>query len=507
MRKRITALLIALGMISVPVMLLSSCADNSTDAKTSAPVRNNDPNKTDYVLSDLPQVDMKGAVISFAISEADNDGFHQRSIVPPDEEVEDPVDVAVFTRNEKIKRYFNCEIELVNYVTNMQSLSSAIGSQLMAGTSDYDILGARQYDDVQLALTGCVYDLSKLAVDFPDAANYMNLDAPYWAKAYNDALQIGNGRYWVTGDLCLRYSGGYYCYFVNHTLYNQYLEKEYGSIYDVVRKGDWTLDTLLTMTEGIWNDDDGNDKTSSGDMLAIAQPVHDNINGLSISAGVQYSYRYDDGSVRLTFIKGNKTLETFMNKFYNLLQKNGVYNYADKYDEAMKKLVANKAVFVSGRLNQAELYLQEMEDNYGIVPNPKLSSEQKDYISSIHDAVQLYGINNGSEQIPEAALVLDAMELESRNSVRPVYFDSAVKIKYSRGSDDADMIDLMDSVIYSDFVYVWQFSSEFQGLGDFLRSNIKSPNGFNAINKQQTIWGQALTAILERIKRLEEVAD
>ena len=502
MRKKFTALLIALGIVSAPAMLLVSCADNSDGDKTTSSVSVKDPGDADYQLTDLPKVDMKGATITLAISEADNDGFHHRSIVPPDEESEDPVDVAVFTRNEKIKRYFNCEIELVNYVTNMQSLTAAIGSQLQAGTSDYDILGARQYDDVQLALTGCVYDLSKLEEDFPDAAGYLNLDAPYWAKSYNDALQIGNGRYWVTGDLCLRYSGGYYCYFVNHTLYNEFLTKKYGSIYDLVRKGDWSLDTLSEMTNGIWKDD-GDEKTSEGDLLAIAQPVHDNVNGMSISAGIQYSYRYEDGSIRLTFIKANKTLESFMSKFYKLLQKSGVYDYSDDYAAAMKKLVANQAVFVSGRLNQAELYLQAMEDNYGIVPNPKLSNDQENYISSIHDAVQLYGINNGSEQIPEAALILNALELESRNSVRPVYFDSSVKILYSRGSDDADMIDLMDASIYSDFVYVWQFSSEFQGLGDFLRSNVRSATGFNAINKLQNTWGQALNTILDKIKRLE----
>ncbi len=498
MRKKLTTLLLAALMCAGSVLTLASCASDEKPKNTVAP--NPDNTDVEISLNQLPTVDMGGAIISFAVAETDGDGFHERSIVPPDEDSEDPVDVAVFTRNAKIEQKFNCEIEIVSYFEN--NLSSTIGSQLIAGTSDYDILAARQYDDVQLALDGVVYDLNMLTVDFPDAAGYLNLDAEYWAKGYNDALQIGNGRYWITGDLCLRYSGGYYCYFVNHTKYNEYLAETYGNIYDVVRDGKWTLDTLTKMTEGIWDDLDSVEGTSSGDMLAIAQPIWDNTNGLSISAGVQYSYRHEDGSVQLTMVRGNKQLEDFLNKMAALLKKTGVYNYGGDYTNAMKKLVANEAVFASGRLNQAELYLDEFED-FGIVPNPKLDETQLNYVSSIHDGVQLYGINNSSEQIPEAALVLEAMELESRKSVRPVYFDSSVKIKYSRGSDDADMINLMDSVIYSDFVYVWQFSAEMMRMGDWLRENVKSTNAYNSLKRVQIQWEAGLEKIMEEIAKLE----
>ena len=497
MRKKLTALLLAAAMCTGSALLLASCAEGESGKKTTqdpATTTPPDPN-ADISLDQLPAVDMEGAMIAFAIAETDGDGFHERSIVPPDPDSEDTVDKAVFERNARIEAKYNCTIEIVNYLDN--NLSSSIGDQLTAGTSDYDILGARQYDDVQLALDGVVYDLNMLTTDFPEAAGYLNLDASYWAKGYNDALQIGQGRYWVTGDLCLRYSGGYYCYFVNHTKYNEYLNETHGNIYDVVRKGEWTLDKLTEMTEGIWEDRGTlDDKTSTDDMLAIAQPVWDNTNGLSISSGVQYSYRHEDGTIQLTMVRGNKQLESFMTKFYNLLQKDGVYNYGGEYDDAMKKLVANEAVFASGRLNQAELYLQEMEDNYGIIPNPKLSTDQTNYVSSIHDGVQLYGINNNSLQIPEAALILDALELESRKSVRPMYFDSAVKIVYSRGSDDAEMIDLMDASIYSDFVYVWQFSAEMKDMGMWLRGSVKSANGYNNLARVQGTWEKGLEAIL-----------
>ena len=498
MKKKLTALLLGLVLAAGSVLTLTSCA-NTDDKKPG--VTTGTPNGDEvYDVTQLPQVDMDGAVIGFCVAETDGDGFHLRSIRSDDEESEDIVDVAVRQRNAKIEQYFNCSIEVVDYIPG--GLNKSIQSQLIAGVSDYDILGARQYDDVQLALRGVVYDLTKLGEDYPDAANYMNFDAPYWPSTYNDGLLVGKGRYWVTGDLCLRYSGGYYCYFVNHTLYNEKLAETYGNVYDLVREGKWSLDLLAEMAPTLWEDSDNDDKTSTGDVLAIAQPVHDNTNGLAISSGVMFSYRHEDGTIEYTFTSGNKNLESFMNKFAGLLSQPGVHDYGADMVSAMNKFAEEEAVFAGGRLNQAELYLRDMVSDYGILPNPKLSADQENYISSIHDGVSLYGINNACEQIPNAALVLEAMEMESRKTVRPVYFEAAVKVKYSRGGDDADMIDLMDQTAYSDFVYVWQFSSEMSGLGGWLRNNITA-GGFNNVKRNQTKWKQGLEKIIEEINKLE----
>lgn len=502
MKKKLTALLLGLAMCAGSTLLLASCVSN--DEKKPGVTTSPNGGQQDYDVTQLPQVDMDGAVIGFCIAETDGDGFHLRSIRSDDEESEDIVDVAVRNRNAKIEQYFNCTIEVVDYIPG--GLNKQIQAQLIAGVADYDILGARQYDDVQLALRGVVYDLTKLGEDYPEAADYMNFDAEYWPGTYNDGLLVGNGRYWVTGDLCLRYSGGYYCYFVNHTLYNEKLSEQYGNVYDLVREGKWSLDLLAEMAPALWEDTDGDDKTGTGDMLAIAQPVHDNTNGLAVSSGVMFSYRHEDGTIEFTFTSGNKTLESFMTKFANLLSQPGVNDYGADMVAAMNKFADEEAVFAGGRLNQAELYLRDMVSDYGILPNPKLSAEQENYISSIHDGVSLYGINNASEQVPNAALVLEALAMESRKTVRPVYFEAAVKVKYSRGGDDADMIDLMDQTAYSDFVYVWQFSSEMSGLGGWLRNNITN-SGFNSVKRNQTKWKQGLEQIKEAIAALEGASE
>ena len=199
MKQILTALLLSVAMCMGSVLLLASCvATEENDSATTDGNITGDPS-CEYDVTDLPKVDMEGAVIGFCIAETDGDYFHLRSIRSDDDESEDTVDVAVRTRNAKIENYFNCTIEVVDYIPG--GLNKTIQSQLLAGVSEYDILGARQYDDVQLALRGIVYDLSKLEEDYPEAKGYMNLDAEYWPQAYNDGLKVGNCTYWVISSV------------------------------------------------------------------------------------------------------------------------------------------------------------------------------------------------------------------------------------------------------------------------------------------------------------------
>jgi hypothetical protein len=279
---------------------------------------------------------------------------------------------------------------------------------------------------------------------------------------------------------------------------------QYGSLYDLVKQGDWTLDLLAEMIPYAFQDD-GDDVLTKSDQLGLALPVWDNVNGLSIGAGVVYSTRNDDGSINLTFNNTNTTALSFMSKIYSLLYSGYCINYGGDYSGAMKDFASGKSCFISGRLNQAELYLSEMSDNYYIVPCPKLDSTQTSYHSSVHDGINLYGINASSEHLAATAATLELMAYGSYTNVRSVYYDQALKYMYSRDSGAAEMIDLMGSVVYSDFVYIWQFSDYFSGLGDFLRGNVTANKASSAMKRYQNQWQSGLESVLEDIEALEDI--
>ncbi len=496
MNKKILALLMALVCLVASVLTLTSCANGEENQGT---------NVNEDGLEHLKDLDFGGADVNFIIAGADADDYHLRSIWVDEEEADDAVNIAILERNKKVQDLLNVNITIPEYKD--QNIKSWVGSVLLGGDQTYDIIAARQYDDIQVALDGYILDLNTL--DQFGADKYLLWDKEYWATSYIDALSFGGKTFWLTGDLCLRYTGGYFSIFVNSDLYDSILRGTYGSIYDVVRSGNWTLDTLMEMAARCYVDD-GDDELDIDDQIGFMYPVNDNTNGLAISAGVEFT-KYVDGVPTNNVNANNSTLISFMEKANTLLSSPGVYNFPDpctyeQYATAMNQFAAGTVVFVSGRLNHAEMYLQEM-DRYYVIPCPKLNAEQEQYYTGVHDAINIYGINYHieEERIVAAAATLEAMEYYSYKDVRPIYYDSFLKYKYTRDNEAAEMIDLMHDNVYTDFVYIWQFSEDMQDLGFFLRRKVASPNISSAIKRNQRMWDEGLEKILDKIEQSSQV--
>lgn len=501
MIKRIIALALGILCLAGSVFALMACADNEDKTNPDDVVT-----PAENPLDKLADLDFGGTQVNFIVASADGDSFHARSIYIEDSESDDPVDIEIYKRNSKIEQDLNVYINLVD--AKDQNISTQIKAQLDAGTGEYDVIGARQYDDIQLALTGDIVDINSLG-DF--GADYIQWRNEYWGTSYIEALSFGNKVYWLAGDICLRYMGGYYAFFVNSELYRDILFEKYGDIYDIVARGDWTYDMLIEMIPQCYEDTNSNEKVdANGDRLGLALPCWDNINGLSISAGVVYTGYDTDGMPYCTINTKNTTLTNFMSKCYELVKTKGVYDYGGDYRAAMNYFASDNAVFVAGRLNQAELYLGDMETDYYVLPCPKLTADQSAYYTAVHDAINIYGINIGSEQYAAAAATLEEMAYLSYTNVRPIYFESVLKYKYTRESNAIKMIQLMHDTVYTDFVFIWQFSDRFADssgggkLGDFLRNAVKQKAVTSSIKKNQERWKTAVDKIVDEIEELED---
>lgn len=491
MKRILSAIIAAICLLTFTASLFA-CAEKETE-QSSGDVKSD--------LSHLNGLDFGGIDINFMVASADGDDYHMRSIYIDDygDDTSNSVDVEVFNRNERIKEMLNVNIEVI--AEQDGKIVNWGKSLLLAGSDEYDVIAGLQYGDVQLALEGVMVDLNTLK-DYN--ADYIKWNEEYWATSYIDAMSFGNKNYWLTGDLCLRFTGGYYSFFVNTRLYQEKLFNKYGSIYDIVNNKQWTYDTLLDMIALSFEDVDGDDKITYGtDVLGLALPIHDNTNGMAIGAGVIYT-RYDENNKpQNNFTNTNKTLISYIGKLYETSTANGVHNFDSDYGTAMSTFAAGNAVFIAGRLNQAELYLSEMTDDYYVIPCPLLSSEQDNYYSSVHDAINIYGINLHSNNYAAAAATLEAMAYESYYKVRPVYYDSFLKFKYTRDDQAAQMIDLMHDSLYTDFVYIWQFSGDLNSMGNFFRSSATSNRATSLLKSYQTVWSTALDGILQSIEEME----
>jgi len=490
--KRIITALLAISMV-FSIVCLASCAEKQNDTNDNT----NNQVEGDLYLDNIPEdvnfanADDTERTVTFVYVEGKNGTYTARSI-KVDDLTGDSVDTKLYERNQTIENRFGITIESILQGDGINTLQNNISPILQAGDPDYDVIAGYQFFDLDMATLGYVLDINTLD---QYNANYIDIEADYWATDYIRNMHYGDPIYWLSGDLSLRFVGGQYCTFVNSRIYDSVLKEKYGSIYDIVNEGKWTLDLLGEMASLCYRDLNGNDKTDEADVLGVAVEVgQDMSDGIAIGAGVTWSVRNPDGSISVTL--GNPRTIEFSTKYYQLINSNYFYNPTSSDSVTQMTLFANGNVaFTINKLYQSEVYLREMQDNFYIVPTPKFNEAQPEHYTGLHDGNTIFGITYCSDAIVASAVALEAMAAESLRTVTPEFYEFALKFKYTRDDEASEMIDLIKECAYSDFVFVW--GDSLSKITHFFRT--PNPNPTSAYKKQEGNVLKALTELLESL--------
>ena len=116
----------------------------------------------------------------------------------------------------------------------------------------------------------------------------------------------------------------------------------------------------------------------------------------------------------------------------------------------------NHLVFIHNWLYASETsYLRSMKTDYGIIPYPKYDEDQDGYYTFQHDQVGVFAIPVTSKKADMAGAVLEAMSSESSKTVVPAYYNVALKSKYTRDSESAEMIDIIHNGHFLDPAWIF----------------------------------------------------
>ena len=480
MKKLISILLLA-GMMTG---LLVSCANEKPD--TTTPVVNNTVSTTD----DLPDnLDFGGQEIKIICADEE---ITMLSFVA-DEENEDLVSQKIYERNQAIEQRLNVDIEIVE-TTDHASVASTAQLVIQSGGDDYDIVGGYQYFSVGLAVGGYLYNLKGQEIN---DIGYLNFEKPYWSSQFMNNIALDGAAYWATGDVSLRYTSGMYCTFVNTEIFNKLFPEE--NIYDIARNGEWTLDKLSQMSSKAYDDLNGTQEEDDGDQFGFISGAYDLMDGLAVGCGVTFSQMYD-GEITVTL--GNSTALSFADKLKDLCQlpSTRVVSVTEQ-DWCPTNFAAGNALFLVDKLMTAEYNFREME-NYAIIPAPKLDSNQPTYLTTLHDGITILGIPSSltPDVLPGICATMEAMASGSYNNVTPAYYESALKVKYTRDEVAGEMIDLIRENVTTDFAFAyshsvndiaWYFRNNYKGGSTQLKRNVNS-------NKQ--VWAGSIETIVTGLR-------
>lgn len=370
------------------------------------------------------------------------------------EQTGDIVEDAVYQRNVKVEERLNISLNVIpgetweKYDTTLQVLRSSI----LAGDGAYDIVSGWSARIPALAVEGCFKNLYEVP--------YLDFGQPWWVESLVDELTIADKLYFAAGDIVLSLISPAYVIYFNKTLEEKY---NTGSIYDRVSDGKWTIDSMTALTKGIHEDLNGDTKMNEQDLFASVWTATNNVDCFLQGSGIKMIVKDSEGLPVFDFEYDK--INTIVEKIYSFMYENeGVLGYTAEggtnSENQINMFIADRALFIPSPLSVASSSFKEMKSDYGIIPYPKFDEIQEDYLTRIQDAVALISvpITIAPEKLEAAGAALEALAAESYRSVTAVYFEVAMKVKYSRDDISSQMLDIVRGGAYLNFASIYNES-------------------------------------------------
>lgn len=386
MKKILCLLLVAVTAIG----MLAGCNNTNTPG-------GKEPGTTDPVSTDDPDVNNEAELYRPVKEDLDNYTFRmvmdggldtQWYIYSSDNESSYTVlDTAFYKRNMFVEDYFNIGIGLRTLGADQFQMSTELAQCVYVGEDFADVIFAVAGHIMPSAMpNGYALNLNNI--------KGFNLDASYWDQRIRTGYSVNNMLFTLEGDyttydeLCTE------VVFFSEVAYNKFgYPEKYGSLYDLVRNKDWTIDKMLEMVKGasdldkVDHDLTKNDNwgmiserwtpyhlyLGSGKSLIFQDPVTGALSSLFDNRSV-YEETYNMLERLISEVGCNKEVMIIE----SALEREGIL---EGWGDVFQMFANNQALFYTPTLGTAGAFQGSMKDKFGILPIPMYYENQEEYYS------------------------------------------------------------------------------------------------------------------------------
>ena len=451
----------------------------------SAPEGETEPDRL-HVPDNLPPLDFGGATVTvhaFSVGE-----------VKKEEQTGELVNDALYQRNEIVSKRLNVSIEAFasdgweNYNNSVDSIRASI----MAGDGAFDIVAGWSARIPTLSVEGLFLNLNKM--------DYLDLDAMWWNQSLVKDLQVAGQLHFLTGDIALSMLSSMYAYAFNQKVA---ADNQVEDLYAVVREHRWTLDYVNDLTANLYKDLNGNGETGDDDFYGLVTNCGNDADAFMQGARVSMLSRDEEGFPVLDV--DEERMASLVEKVYTLLWENpGVQPMVggDVWSTNIDAFVEDRALLVTAVMSVIKSSTADMESDFGLLPYPLYDENQPDYGTRVQDAVTLWSIPIDVRNSDMSAAVMEALAAQSWRTVTPAFFDVALKYRYSRDKQTAEMLDLIRDNIFINFecVYGESFNYPYHVMRNMMTEKYSNFASYWRARKRAT--QKALNDIVEKFRAL-----
>jgi hypothetical protein len=145
-----------------------------------------------------------------------------------------------------------------------------------------------------------------------------------------------------------------------------------------------------------------------------------------------------------------------------------------------------------------EIKRDESTFEYGVVPMPKLNSQQDRYYTHLSNTYDTWCVSFNASDMDVSSAVLECMASEAYRQIGPTYFDTYVKLRYASNEKLGPMYDLVRDSVTFDLIYLYSVAYT-TNPKDSLKSCITNPaqNSWSSIYAtNKDVWDGAFAQIV-----------
>ena len=485
--QRILCMLLALLVAVLPMAACGVQSDTSetNDRNTTEAVSEIETDPLEEALTALrSEVDWKGGELGLLY--ADRFGYA--------EEVEAVADTgavtgsgvindAVWERNALFEEYGH--LTFVRIPIDTDNATSHVQREVQSSTGDFRLVTQPTSYTAALATTGVLY-------------NYLDLDVDYeqeWWDAGTLDFALGGRVFFMNGPFNIVDDDVTYLMTFGKQLHTEY---HLASPYDLVRSGDWTMETFRNTLQGL-SSDNGDGVWNDQDTYALA------------SSGSWDTFFY---GANLKFVNSSRSMEypelamtaSDQERALNLLTwcRDIFHNDHTTYQgtEATSIFVDNRAFYYMEAASYLRSINAEMESEYGVIPVPKYDKQQAYHTAWSHSIGSTLSMPTtvGELDTEEFSKVLTLYAMLSQKLVRPAYYDTMLTTRNVRDPDSAEMLHM----IFSHRIY--DMAMYFDSLGFFgiFGNSVTGADKYSsAYKRSSTMFDKQIAKILRDLTKSE----
>ncbi|MBQ3178682.1 MAG: hypothetical protein IJB52_12755 [Clostridia bacterium] len=333
----------------------------------------------------------------------------------------------VYNRNTAVSELYNVVIsaEEMGY----DSINNIAKQDAQAGDMSYELY-LTNYTANSLASGGFLYDFCTLP--------HVDLEQEWWDQNEKEDLTIYGKLYMAIGDISPTELLTSECILFNKKLFD---DNGMAYPYDAALNGEWTIDMLLELADGLTTDLNGDGEIKVADDLFSVTCWSDYAQTLFYGMGGDMSYVDNDGSVVLD-IDVEQCANIYAKAYALLKGTNGNYEI-EQHERSFKVFEEGRAYFCGITFQKIETFLREMEDDYGVLPNPKYDVNQQNYSTCVSGAGSMVIVPKSCTDPEFVGSLLEGTAALSYDMITPDLIDVLASTKNVRDMESSEIVQLI----------------------------------------------------------------